>query len=149
MGVEFREELKQTYPLEYMTWQDFDRHVDSIIQAMDKVNYRPDYIHGVPRGGLPLSVKLSNRLGIPMILDDGLMHAKEGKNILVCDDMSDTGETFQLFRNQYKSKGYDMHIKTAALLYRAGAMVVPDFYSQFLPAEIGSQDYRWIAFPWE
>ena len=148
MEIELQSKLK-TYPKQKMTWQDFDNHVANIIKAMDNQNYRPDYIHGISRGGLPLSVTLSNRLGIPMILDDGIMLAKSGKNILICDDLSDTGETFAAIHNKYKSKSCEKKLKTTALLYRAGTAVVPDFYSQYLDALLESKDYRWIHFPWE
>ncbi|MCL1944364.1 MAG: phosphoribosyltransferase domain-containing protein [Firmicutes bacterium] len=148
MKEELQRQLK-TYPKQHMTWQEFDAHVNTIIKAMDKVNYRPDYIYGIPRGGLPLSVTLSNRLGVPMILDDGIMLAKDNKHILACDDLSDTGETFSNMYNQYATKSCSSYFKTAALMYRIGTALIPDFYSVYLSANMESPDYRWIHFPWE
>jgi len=148
MKTELQNRLK-TYPMHYMTWQDFDDHVTNIIKAMDAVNYRPDYIHGIARGGLPLSVTLSNRIGVPMIIDDGITLAKSGKNILVCDDLSDTGDTFFDIQERYKNKDCSRNLKTTALLYRINTKVVPDFFSQYLDATMESDEYRWIHFPWE
>src|SRR5210317_818739 len=93
-------------------WTDVERMVTHIITEMYNDNYRPDYIVGLTRGGLVPAIMMSNRTGIPMYtLDvrlrdrDGLQIKTEsnewmptdafnGKNILIIDDINDSGATF-------------------------------------------------------
>ena len=48
------------------SWDDVHKAATQIAMQMYKDNWRPDYIVGLTRGGLPLSVILSNLTGIPM-----------------------------------------------------------------------------------
>lgn len=47
----------------YYSWQDVEKACVNIALQMYKDNWRPDYIVGLNRGGLPLSVMLSHLLG--------------------------------------------------------------------------------------
>ena len=48
------------------TWNDVEKAANSIALQMYKDNWRPDYIVGITRGGLPLSVLLSHMTDIKM-----------------------------------------------------------------------------------
>lgn len=50
----------------YYTWEDLGRAADKIILDMYDNGWYPDYIVGITRGGLPLALLLSQRLGIRM-----------------------------------------------------------------------------------
>jgi hypoxanthine phosphoribosyltransferase len=50
----------------YYTWQDVETAADAIMNDMYADGWRPDYIVGITRGGLPLALLLSQRLGIRM-----------------------------------------------------------------------------------
>jgi hypothetical protein len=52
--------------IEYYTWQDVETAANAIIHQMYKSNWRPDYIVGITRGGLPLATIISNQLDVPM-----------------------------------------------------------------------------------
>ena len=96
-------------PKKYYTWSDTDRAAQSIIMQMYKDEWRPDYIVGLTRGGLPLAVLISHMASLRMetlkvsLRDDDsesesncwmAEDAYEGKNILIVDDINDTGATF-------------------------------------------------------
>ena len=99
-------------PKKYYNWGDVERAAQSIIMQMYKDEWRPDYIVGLTRGGLPLAVLISHMASIRMEtlkvklrdLDDNedgcesncwmAEDAYEGKNILIVDDINDTGATF-------------------------------------------------------
>jgi hypoxanthine phosphoribosyltransferase len=99
-------------PKKYYNWGDVERAAQSIIMQMYKDKWRPDYIVGLTRGGLPLAVLISHMASIRMEtlkvklrdLDDNedgcesncwmAEDAYEGKNILIVDDINDTGATF-------------------------------------------------------
>jgi len=99
-------------PKKYYNWGDVERAAQSIIMQMYKDKWRPDYIVGLTRGGFPLAVLISHMASIRMEtlkvklrdLDDNedgcesncwmAEDAYEGKNILIVDDINDTGATF-------------------------------------------------------
>ena len=108
-------------PKKYYTWSDTDRAAQSIIMQMYKDEWRPDYIVGLTRGGLPLAVLISHMASIRMEtlkvklrdLDDNedgcesncwmAEDAYEGKNILIVDDINDTGATFDWITKDWPS----------------------------------------------
>lgn len=50
----------------YYSWQDVERAASTIVLQMYKDSWRPDYIVGITRGGLPLATILSNQLDVNM-----------------------------------------------------------------------------------
>ena len=50
----------------YYSWQDVESAVTAIAVQMYKDNWRPDYVVGVTRGGLPIATMLSHLIGVPM-----------------------------------------------------------------------------------
>lgn len=121
------------------TWNDVEKAANSIALQMYKDNWRPDYIVGITRGGLPLGVLLSHMTDITMhTLDvrlrdggdtacesncwmaedafgyiseldrDGIFEnvtstPENKKNILIVDDINDTGATFNWIINDWTS----------------------------------------------
>ena len=114
----------------YYTWEDVQKCAHKLALSMYNSRFRPDYIVGLNRGGLPLSVMLSHLLDCNhYTLDVRLRDSKESpesnlwmaedafgyveqkdrsdtwskgksnpkarKNILIVDDINDTGATFE------------------------------------------------------
>lgn len=123
-------------------WDDFGYYVDVVVAKIKKAKYRPDIVVGIPRGGLPLAVALSNILNVPM---QGDMAGTRGKAVLLCDDISDTGETLQNVLKKSRAR----ECRVATVLYRFGSKVIPDFYGDKVAEPIHSPHYAWIKFPWE
>lgn len=116
----------------YMTWDMFDKAVTKIAAdvALKFPNIR--VIHGIPRNGLILAVALSHRLDIPMVTELRLRDDYELNQILIVDDVSDTGKTL----------GKYVGIPIATLYYKPKtSKVEPDIY-------VHKTD-RFIVFPWE
>lgn len=129
-------------PKKFYTWADVETAANSIAMQMYKDNWRPDYIVGLTRGGLPLAVLLSHKTGIRMETlkvklrdladnEDGcesncwmsedaygyddsegtydpmmgqFKASKENrKNILIVDDINDTGATFEWIKQDWQS----------------------------------------------
>jgi hypoxanthine phosphoribosyltransferase len=107
----------------FYSWNDVHDTATSIAMQMYKDNWRPDYIVGLNRGGLPLSVILShltdcNHYALDVRLRDGgeqgpesnlwmaedaFGYEKEPMNILVVDDINDTGATFNWIKQDWRS----------------------------------------------
>ena len=99
----------------YITQEDIKHSCLDIVQQMYKDDWRPDFIVGVTRGGLWPAMMLSHYLGIKMYTLDVRMRdgdekehcewlideATCGTNILIIDDINDTGETFSWIRNDW------------------------------------------------
>lgn len=95
------------------------------------------YIMGIPRGGLIPAVMLSHRLGIPLAPPTIANEA----NILVVDDIADTGSTLSSIL--YKAGSWSTRMRVTTLYHRTTSEVVPVFAGE----RINHLD--WIVFPWE
>ena len=78
------------------TWQEFDKDCLKIVEWIKSENLTFKNVYGPPRGGLPLAVKLSHLLNIPLSLDT------IKQNTLVVDDISDTGNTLFPIKEEFK-----------------------------------------------
>ena len=118
----------------YYTYNDVHNAAMDIVLKMYKDNWRPDYIVGLTRGGLPLALRISHLLGCRMealkvsLRDDeqgpesNLWMAEDAfgynypertgvtgarwdpklrKNILIVDDINDTGATFNWIKQDW------------------------------------------------
>ena len=92
--------------------------VANIVSQMYKDNWRPDYVVGLTRGGLIPAVVMSNVYHIPMETlkvslrdsdtesESNLWMSEDaynGKNILILDDINDTGATLDWIINDWQS----------------------------------------------
>ena len=117
-------------------WNWVDEQINKIGEKLEGFEI-PQFITGVPRGGLIPAVLMSHKFNIPFI---GLEAAKTlpgdlKKKILVIDDIADSGNTLaQIQRHNFK---------TATLARR--------YSSSFTPSIVGTDilDDHWLIFPWE
>ena len=150
----------------YLTNTDIQKYVSTIVSQLYKDNWRPDYIVGITRGGLIPSVMLSQFTGIKMHtldvrLRDGdekesnvLMaaDAQAGKNILVLDDINDTGATFNWIMEDWDvSHDYPdekTNVRFAVLMDNLASDCKVNM--SYIGTEINkAEDPSWIVFPWE
>lgn len=100
--------------------------------AKDKIPY--DGIFGVPKGGVPLAMKLSNLLNIPVV-DTFEIKESHKFGLLVVDDVVDSGKT----REFYEHNNFAcLHVKSN-LQNPEG---VPDYF-------IADNIDEWISYWWE
>ena len=150
----------------YLTNTDIQKYVSTIVSQLYKDNWRPDYIVGITRGGLTPSVMLSQFTGIKMhTLDVRLRDGDEkesnlwmaddaqaGKNILVLDDINDTGATFNWIMEDWDvSHDYPddaTNVRFAVLMDNIASDCKVNM--SYIGTEINkAEDPSWIVFPWE
>ena len=116
----------------YVSWKDLEEFTDSLIEEMNKQNFKPTGVYGIPRGGLIPATLISYKLDIPL-----LMNASKG--CLIVDDIADSGRTLLHFtENDTQFNKYFI----ATMFYHERSIVKPNYY-KFMKND------KWIVFPWE
>ena len=122
----------------FYKWDDFNTDVKSIITEMSGRNRVLDGIFAIPKGGLVLGVTLANRLELPLYTSkyEFIKNHFKNKNILIVDDISDTGRTLLSIPEigAYKS---------VTLFIKQGTKFTPTFYCRVCNRDV------WVVYPWE
>lgn len=137
----------------YLSYQQIEEYTKNIYESVNKSDV--DYIVGLSRGGLLSAVIISNKLNIPMIplqlstrdfiheeIPEYFVEQVRGKNILVIDDICDTGTTINHLSKELKD--ICNHIYFGVLLNRVNAN---DCKLDYIGLNIYTSD--WIVYPWE
>lgn len=147
----------------HYTWEEFDMHTQRIVGALRASSKPPSAIICLGRGGAPLGAALANTFGIrmyywglasynpnneqesmtiyqsiPPVMVDDLV--REGKQVLLVDDIWDTGRTFEWAARQFPEA------KKVCLIYKPSknqAEILPTIAPVMAPADV------WVEFPWE
>lgn len=121
-----------------VTWQDVDDAVNRILEEVKSGGAAYAAVYGLPRGGLVGAVMLSHRLEIPLALnmEEVWLFRRQGKTVLIADDIADTGETLRHFNEDT----FDI----ATLYIREHTTVtMPRYYGKSITHD------KWLVFPWE
>lgn len=152
----------------YYSWHDVERQVQSIVRKLHLDRWYPDYVVGITRGGAIPATLMSHYLGVPMhplevcLRDNGITvsdtalaeDADQGLNILVVDDINDSGATLDWISNDWQSvTGADRwqsilhhNVKFATLLDNVNSDFTVDYSANTIDKV---QDPVWVVFPWE
>ena len=163
----------------YLSNRDIEKGVHNIVTSMYADNWRPHYIVGITRGGLIPAVMMSHLTGIKMHtldvrLRDGDDHESncwmsedafgifqqgigyEGKNILILDDINDTGATFEWITKDWQSTCMPNDLRWNEVWHdnvRFAAIVnnlASPFNINYTSIEINkAEEDTWVVFPYE
>lgn len=139
------------------SWSDIHRFV---LEITEQVMVNPNIIISIGKGGLIPGTILAEHYGCNN-LNLGLKsykgktrgtiveyqslenyHAFQNINVLIVDDIADSGETFEYAVSKFKGNGCE-NIKTASVFYKPCSRFRPDYSSQTIDSDI------WIVQPWE
>jgi hypoxanthine phosphoribosyltransferase len=118
----------------YLNWNDIDRAINRIIASINSSEIKINAVGGLPRGGLIPAVMLSHRLGIPFVSQSQIQTTIG--NILIVDDICDSGKTLKKFK-------FEENIYTATLHWKQSADYQPNYFWEI------AYENEWIVYPWE
>ena len=177
----------------FYTYNDVHSAATSLALQMYNSSWRPDYIVGINRGGLPLALRLSHLIGVRMytldvsfrdggdigpesncwmaedafgyehdydrdgIFEKATSDPAKKQNILIIDDINDTGATFKWIKEDWQSGCLPDHPNWDTVW---GQNVRFAVMTENLSSEFGEVAYSWhevnkaendvwLVYPWE
>jgi uncharacterized protein len=144
------------------TWSDADRWAGTLSDRIRASGRLPGTIVALTRGGWVPARLVADRLGIHRLvslraqhwgvtarpsgkaeLTEGLSGPVDGHDVLVIDDITDTGESLALATEHIRQAGA-RRLESAAFLHIAHSKFKPDYFAE----EIERDHWVWVVFPW-
>ncbi|MEM3715938.1 MAG: phosphoribosyltransferase [Candidatus Bathyarchaeia archaeon] len=151
--------MKIDIEFEAPSWDEIYELLLSLADMIKRDSFKPDLIVGISRGGWPPARVMSDLLGNVELasvrvefyrgvaetgdepaITQPLPVSVEGKNVLVVDDVADTGRSLKVACSHIMERGAKT-VKTATIYYKPWSIFTPDYYVRVTK--------RWIVFPWE
>lgn len=149
-------------PVKLVSWSEIVDWTFNLSKKIEDSGYRPDIVVAVARGGYVPARLICDFMGISDLLSVQSQHwveaAKvtqkailrhpfkidaENKNILIVDDIVDTGETLKLAKEFVLENWKPNDARTASLQWISPvAKYKPDYYL------IEVKDWAWFQYPW-
>lgn len=145
---------------ELVSWATVMRLTHTLAVRIRKGGFRPDVVVAIARGGYVPARLLCDYLDLTDLssirivhytagacrrqdagLVEGLCRSLDGKNVLLVDDVSDTGDTLVLAREHLAELGADA-VRIAVMHHKQTSTVQPDFFAHRIIK------WRWIIYPW-
>jgi hypoxanthine phosphoribosyltransferase len=145
---------------EYIGWNQFQRLCGVLYGRIKDAGFRPDMIIAIERGGYPVARLLSDYFDVMDLIGLKVEHYRgpdklpravipyplaadvEGRRLLVVDDVSDSGDTYNAVLPHVRRQGRPAALRTAVLHHKQTSSYRPDFHARRV------LKWRWITYPW-
>tara|TARA_B110000305_G_C19353406_1_gene595480 strand:- start:741 stop:1205 length:465 start_codon:yes stop_codon:yes gene_type:complete len=147
----------------YHSWEELNNNVATICQQMAVDDYKPDVIVGPGRGGYIMGVMLSHYFDVPFegfnlslrdhVIADfpaltHILSKYNGKKILICDDLNDTGQTLTYIDGVVTENDLTLAPKYCTIYDKLSSNFGKKV--DYTAKEVGYEtDKHWIVFPYE
>ncbi len=141
------------------TWKEMHDFAKNTTDRIKESDFHPDVIIGLSRGGLVPARMFCDFLNVKSCFTVKIDHwgltatkngkAKlthklnmdlTGKNILIVDDIIDTGQSMELAKKHIEELN-PAAVKTATLIHLTSSKYTPDFFGH-------EREWCWAVFPW-
>lgn len=161
----------------YYSWQDIECQTQEILRQLHNDNWRPDYVVGLTRGGLVPANLISQYLKCRMetlkvslrdgaeqesnlwMAEDAFGHEMDHpRNILIVDDINDSGATLNWIRQDWPSGCFPDDSRWSEVwgnTVRVAVLVDNESSKSEIPISYSAVDLNkaeedcWVVFPWE
>ncbi|QLH75729.1 MAG: phosphoribosyltransferase [Methanomassiliicoccales archaeon] len=152
----------ESFRCKIVTFEEISKWTLDVSRQVGDSGYSPTVIIGLTRGGWVPARLLCDHLQVKKLyavktehwgvtanqngkalLTQELNASIENENVLIVDDITDTGESLELATSHVRAMG-PKEIKTCTLLHITHSRTEPDFYSVKVPKEV----WTWFIFPW-
>lgn len=141
-----------------MLYYSYEMFREDMKRLIEKLDYRPDAVLGITRGGLTMAHFLGIALDIREVYtinaisyfnkrQEGdikifnIPNLGDAKRVLIVDEIVDSGKSMQKIFEVLGEISPDVEFKSAVLFHKPTATYTPDFYVR--------EASEWIEFFWE
>jgi uncharacterized protein len=144
------------------SWKEVEGWSDRVALAIRERGRIPQVIVGLTRGGWVHARLLADRLGVKRLvalqaahwgvtatrsgkaeLTDSLASPLNAQDVLLVDDITDTGQSLALASAHLQERGVG-RLETATLLHIGHSSVEPTYFAEAIPRDA----WVWVVFPW-
>jgi hypothetical protein len=153
--------ISHSFPVQLVSWDESARLTRVLAGLLKKASTeRPDLVIAIGRGGYVPARVVCDELLTTHLTSIRLEHwgpaasrkesalvkyplacSVEGMDLLVIDDVTDTGETLSTAVS-YLKQHRPGRIRTGVLHHKISSSFTPDYYAELV------SDWRWIVYPW-
>ena len=152
--------MERYKPCELISWARFQNLSRLLANKIRQSKFEPEIIVAIGRGGYMPARLLSDYFGNMDLTSFKIEHYRgsqkhatavvqyplianvQDRRVLLVDDVSDSGDTFQVAIEHVSQCGTPAELKTAVLHHKTTSNYLPDYYAQKIIK------WRWIIYPW-
>jgi hypoxanthine phosphoribosyltransferase len=152
----------ESFKCKIVSWEEIRDWSEALSEKIRAGGHKPTVVIGLTRGGWVPARLICDHLGVKRLYAVktehwGVTANPDGKalltvelnidvskeNVLIVDDITDTGESLTLALKHVKDMR-PQELRSATLLHISHSKIAPDYYSKEVPKE----DWTWFIFPW-
>lgn len=159
-GYKERTSMKNALQCKIVLWKDFYHLARKVSRKIRDSGYSIDIIVAIGRGGYVPGRILSDLLGIKNLTSFKIEHYRDTrefqsavvkyplatdvseKNVLLVDDVNDSGETFEAAIEHLHDHEPAREIRTAVIHHKIVSRITPDYYAEKIT------EWHWMLYPW-